>query len=1024
MACGPEAGIVWVPRADGWASHGPGFRPGWLSFMDEVVRTQDSQAPSSVASGQGGTAPGARLGHADDSVLNRLIATSRDGVAVFDAEHRVIHANPPFAQMLGYAPHEVIGLRTWEIDAETDEQAVRERFAEVASLNSLFLTRHRRKDGSTYEAEVSASGARIDGQAVVVTVTRDVTERNRIRAEMHERDEVHRMIVDQAADPIVLVDPQTMRFIEFNDATCRSLGYTREEFAGLSLLDIQQTHDRDATLAILARIVAGDGRDFEIRHRHKDGSYRDVWVTNRAVRAYGKTCVAAIWRDMTERRALEDQLRESQFFLRESQQIGQLGGWRADPRTNMVVWTEGVYAIVEAPQDYKPDLDTALDFYLPESRRRVEASLRQSIETGEPFLTEVQIRGSQTGAIKWCELRGFPRFGPDRRIEYLMGTLQDVTQRKLDEIELRDHRQRLEEMVRERTAELEAANRRLQHSDVRLQALYELSQRAHTLGEHELLCHGIDEAVRLTGSEIGYLHFVNEDQETIRLVTWSQGTLKVCTAAHDDHYPVSKAGIWADTVRLLKPVVHNDYPREAGRRGYPEGHVPLLRHLGVPVVEDGKVRMLLGVGNKDTDYDDSDVRELRIIGEDLWRIYTRRRAEIELEQAKERAEAANRAKSTFLANVSHEIRTPLNAITGFAHLIRQLGVTDEQARQLDFIDDAGRHLLEVINSVLDLAKIEAGKFELDEAPVDVAAIVRDVASMIGDRARARGLDVRTEVEESPPGLAGDPTRLRQALLNYATNAVKFTSEGSIVLRATVDQRGDDASTVRFSVEDTGVGVPPEEQERLFRDFEQIDSSSTRRYGGTGLGLAITRRLAGMMGGQAGVDSTPGIGSRFWFTASLKRRQVEAPEPVPQPLSGRAAGEVIAQRFGGRRVLVVEDNVPNQMIVCLLLKHAGLAADVAEDGQAAVEQVTRARYDLILMDMQMPRMDGLTATRLIRAMPDMDRVPIIAMTANAFAEDEARCLQAGMNDFIAKPIGVDQTFGTLLKWLERGAARAV
>ncbi len=223
-------------------------------------------------------------------------------------------------------------------------------------------------------------------------------------------------------------------------------------------------------------------------------------------------------------------------------------------------------------------------------------------------------------------------------------------------------------MVSRRTAELEAANQRLRNSDIRLTAMFELSQRAADLSLDELLQCGIDEAARLTGSEIGYLHMVNEDQETLRMVAWSRGTLRFCTAVHDAHYPISRAGLWADSLRTLGAVIHNDYQGLGNRHGYPEGHAHLIRHLGIPVIDGGKARILMGVGNKPLDYDETDARELQLVGDDLWRIFTRRRAELELAEAKQAADAANSAKSLFLANMSHEIRTPLNGVLGLAQI--------------------------------------------------------------------------------------------------------------------------------------------------------------------------------------------------------------------------------------------------------------------------------------------------------------------------------------------------------------------
>jgi len=397
----------------------------------------------------------------------------------------------------------------------------------------------------------------------------------------------------------------------------------------------------------------------------------------------------------------------------------------------------------------------------------------------------------------------------------------------------------------------------------------------------------------------------------------------------------------------------------------------------------------------------------------------------QLEEASQRAEAANLAKSAFLANMSHEIRTPLNAMIGMAYLIRRGGLTPEQADRLGKLESAAGYLLDVLNAILDLSKIDAGKLTLEEIPIRVESVVANVKAMLDDRAAEKRLRLVSEVNPISTDLVGDPTRLHQALLNYANNAIKFTERGSVTLRATQVHEDDACVTVRFEVDDTGIGIEPTVIPRLFAPFEQADRSTTRRSGGTGLGLTITRRLAELMGGEAGVRSTPGRGSAFWFTARLRKA---APNSAEQAAAGvEDAARTLRLRYSGSRVLVAEDNPINAEVARAFLEEAGFVVDVATDGAEAVEMTRRHAYRLVLMDVQMPRMDGLEASREIRRTWSAGRLPIIAMTANAFTEDRAQCVDAGMNDFAGKPIDPDGLCAMLLRWLDRtteGATQGV
>jgi two-component system, sensor histidine kinase and response regulator len=392
----------------------------------------------------------------------------------------------------------------------------------------------------------------------------------------------------------------------------------------------------------------------------------------------------------------------------------------------------------------------------------------------------------------------------------------------------------------------------------------------------------------------------------------------------------------------------------------------------------------------------------------------------ELAVALQSAEAANIAKSAFLANMSHEIRTPLGAITGLTYLIKRTQVTPQQADWLRKLDVASAHLLELINSILDLSRIEAGRLALVAAPISVGDITARVVAILSERASAQRLQLSVETYPLPQRLVGDAGRLQQALLNYAGNAVKFTPDGSVTLRTLCVEETADTALIRFEVQDTGPGIAPQALARLFVPFEQVDNSTTRPHGGTGLGLAIVRQLAHLMGGEAGATSTVDVGSTFWFTARLGKMDRS---DVPQALPARSAAAALLRDHAGARVLVVDDEPLNREVSRALLGTVFDRVDVAQDGDQAVRMAGQNPYDVILMDVRMAGVDGLDATRQIRRLSGSEGTFIVALTANAFAEDRSACLAAGMDEFLARPVNVDALFETVLRGLSHAGASA-
>ncbi len=707
-----------------------------------------------------------------------------------------------------------------------------------------------------------------------------------------------------------------------------------------------------------------DGRTLECYSnslRSEDGEYLGrVWF----------------FRDITSRRQAEMQLRTSEEKFRQLAETISEVFWIAAKSGNELIYVSPAYSLVwgrSCESLYANPLNW-LNAIVPEDRAGAHEIFAQQLQ-GQNTISEYRIRTPE-GQEKWIRDRAFPVLSETGEVVRVVGIAEDVTERRRSEAMLSEAAERLV-----------------------------LAARAGSVGVWDWSV-GDDKLVW--------------DEQMLRLYGFERDQFDSTSSAwRSALHPQDRRRVQQEIRSALKGEA--DFDTEF-RVVWPDGSTHSIRALGlVKRSPSGKPLHMIGTN--------WDISVQKMAADEL--LESNRQMEKATARANdlaEKASQANTAKSEFLANMSHEIRTPMNGIIGMTDLLLDTELNSEQRRLAEILRGSGQSLLNLLNDILDLAKIEAGKINLEHLDFNLPAMLEDLTPMLTLRAGQKGLKLNCHVDPTVPlSLQGDPGRIRQILNNLVGNAIKFTSHGEIDLHVSIEEQTQDVAILRFSVTDTGIGISADKIDILFEKFTQVDASTTRRYGGTGLGLAISKQLAEMMGGRVGVQSTEGKGSEFWFTVRVAKRddkpRSNESDSILWPSEASLQVKIELPSFidTKARILVAEDNIVNQKVALGILTKLGLNAEVVGTGEEAIQAAATGRFALVLMDVQMPFMDGLEAARRIRsaeAKLKRDMVPIIAMTAHALQGDRARCISAGMNDYLAKPISRRALCDTLARWLPR------